>query len=196
MVETSPIIEKPSDPPAFAGRAGSAARQAEEAKYWKAAAFDMYEKAKRALEDEAVQLSTVISSMQPNRDAAAWTKKPRREARVTVKPHEVTGALAASDLASYYHKKVEDDASGKVASAERLLALDSAWQLCKDGCACGKTPCAIAKLRRCDNCGKIQQKVCGRAPCIKWRERLAAAAAPAVAAAAAPAVTVAPVATQ
>ena len=134
----------------------------------------MYESAQsleKRMRDDPILLSDVLSASSVH-DAAGWHKKPRTDSRVAVQPHEVTGDLMASALGNMLGKKLDEDSNGKVAAAKKALELAAAWQQCGRGCVCGRSPCMIAGLRRCDNCKKIQIKVCGRRPCVQLRQQL------------------------
>ena len=66
------------------------------------------------------------------------------------------------------------DVSGSVAAAKTKLDLAAWWQQCSRACACGQEPCRIAGLQRCDFCGKIQKRICGKGDCKAKRAELTA----------------------
>lgn len=49
--------------------------------------------------------------------------------------------------------------------ADGLLELQASYDRCHPECTCGVTPCPVAGLKKCENCGDIKKTVCRKQPC-------------------------------
>jgi len=172
----SPAFAAPSPPAADPTvRAGSAATSNARAVHWEQQAKQQHQlllELEEKYKNEAISLGQILKFDQPI--DLSWRKEPEAGGKLSVSPSDQTGSLLAGSVASRLAKKKSDDVSGSVAAAKTKLDLAAWWQQCSRACACGQEPCRIAGLQRCDFCGKIQKRICGKGDCKAKRAELTA----------------------
>ena len=84
-----------------------------------------------------------------------------RELHVKRLAKDAAKEAAAKEVAARKEVRTEKSATREKEAAE----LEAAFELCKEKCACGVTPCPMAKKLRCPHCKLIKNGACRARAC-------------------------------